>query len=121
MRELDCTRYPAAVRIIQDLARGLIVDDPIIAIERAVVDAKLIGADDIAGCERREDGAVKPEDVVGAVEVSDGIDIGRGVERGVEQELVLRTEKGVRISLPAPPLSRSLPAPPNSWSLPSPP
>src|SRR5262245_26584476 len=93
--EQDRGRRPGAVRIIHDLAIGLIVDNAIIAIERGGANAKLIGADDIARRERREDAAGKPDGVIGAVEVGDDIDVGRGVERGGEHERVLGTAHGV--------------------------
>src|SRR5262245_65079023 len=80
LRELDRGRCPGAVRIIHDRAIGLIVDDAIIAIERNVANAKLIGADDIARRERREDAAGKPDGVIGAVEVGVDMEVGWGVE-----------------------------------------
>ena len=90
-------RRPAdAVAVVEQRAGGAVVDDAVVGILRGGADHELAGRD-VAEAERaREDRLVQQDRVVRHVEVGDAVDIGRGIERRVEQERVLSAEAGQR-------------------------
>ena len=69
------------------------------------------------GAELREDRVLQPERVVDMAEVGDDVAVGRGVQRGVEdEEVVVRARRSAVVA--GPPNSVSLPLPPISVSPP---
>ena len=83
--------FPFAVE--EQLTGRAVVDDAVLGVGRGRADVERIGTQHADGTDPGEDRIVEPDRVDTDRHVGDGVDVGRGVQRGVEQELVVRRHR----------------------------
>ena len=82
-----------SVGVEEQLAGRAVVDDAVLGIGSGRADVEGIGTQHADRPDPGEERIVEPDEVDASRHVGDGVDVGGGVQRGVEQELVVRRRR----------------------------